>query len=74
MKNRILSRIFTILALILSHIMCADVAFDYCNMLWEIEYKGASAPAEIGFLTAIPYMAGIIVCIVLAVVFHKREK
>ena len=32
--------------------MCANVAFEYCNMLWGIEYAGYSAPADVAFLIA----------------------
>ncbi len=35
-----LSVFFWILAVILSDVMCAVVAYNYCNMLWQIEYCG----------------------------------
>lgn len=31
------------IAFILSHIMCAVVAYNYCNMEWEIKVGGTSA-------------------------------
>ena len=71
-KFKILRNIFTALALILSHVMCTEVAFHYASMLCAIEHKGFSAPADTAFLLAIPYGMGIIICIILALVFHKK--
>ena len=33
-----LSRTFAVLAILLSDVMCAAVAFNYCDMLWGIRY------------------------------------
>ena len=65
---------FMVAALILSHIMCFVVAWNYRDMLCGIAHSGFSAPAEIAFLTAIPYAAGIIICGFLVYIFHKEEK
>ena len=46
-----LSTAFFISAVILSDIMCAVIAYNYCNLLWGIKYAGYSAPAETAFLT-----------------------
>lgn len=70
MKN--LSVAFFILAVILSDIMCAVVAYNYCNLTWGIKYAGYSAPAGTAFLTAVPFAAGIAVCVILALCFKKR--
>ena len=61
------SNIFILLAIILSDIMCAVVAYNYCTMEWGIRYAGYSAPASVAFLYAIPFGIGIIVCIIIAV-------
>ena len=61
-------------AIILSHIMCFVVAWNYRDMLCGIAHSYYSAPAEIAFLTAIPYAAGIIICGFLVYIFHKEEK
>ena len=45
-----LSICFTVLAILLSHIMCAVVAWNYCDMLWGIKYAWYSAPASTAFL------------------------
>lgn len=33
-----LSCTFAVLAILLSDVMCAAVAFNYCDMLWGIRY------------------------------------
>ena len=73
-KYKHLSHLFTVLAVLLSDVMCAAVSFNYCDMLWGIRYECYSAPASVAFLLAIPYAAGIAICIVLALFFHKRYR
>ena len=67
-----LSTVFWILAVLLSDVMCAVVAYNYCDMVWGIKYAGYSAPASVAFLTAIPFAIAIVVCIVLALFFKKK--
>ena len=67
-----LSAVFAALAVILSDVMCAVVAFNFCDMLWGIKYAGYSAPASVAFLTAVPYAVGIIICVILALFLKKR--
>ena len=69
-----ISWLFTALAIVLSDVMCVIVAYNYRDMLCGIEHAGYSAPPEAAFLTAIPYALGIIVCVVLTIVFHKKAK
>ena len=64
--------IFGVLAVLLSDIMCAVVAYNYCDMLWGGQYAGYSAPAGTAFVYAIPFVIGIIVCVVLAIVFRRK--
>lgn len=66
------SMLFGISAILLSDAMCAVVAYNYCDMLWGIQYAGYSAPARTALLSAIPFAVGIAVCIVLALFFKKR--
>ena len=63
---------FWVLAALLSCIMCAVVAYNYCDMIWGIKYAGYSAPAGTAFLLAIPFLTGIAVCVILAVFFKKK--
>ncbi len=67
-----LSTVFWILAVLLSDVMCAVVSYNYCDMVWGIKYAGYSAPASVAFLTAIPFVIAIVVCIVLALFFKKK--
>lgn len=69
-----LSIIFSALAILLSDIMCAVVAFNYCDFMWGGEYAGYSAPASTAFFYAIPYLIGIVICVVLAIIFRKKLK
>ena len=68
----VLSAVFAALAVILSDVMCAVAAFNYCDMLWGIKYAGYSAPASAAFLTAVPYAVGIIICVILSLFLKKR--
>ena len=72
-KYKYLSYIFMALAILLSNVMCAVVAYNYCNMLWGIRYEGYSAPANVAFLLVIPYAVGIAICVILAYFFRKKE-
>ena len=69
-----LSRVFAVLAVVLSEIMCFVVGYRYRDMLCGIDHAGFSAPAGIAFLYAIPFVVGIALCIVLAIVFQKKAK
>lgn len=67
-----LSILFAALAVLLSDVMCAVVAYNYCELLWGGKYAGYSAPASTAFLLAVPYALAIAACAALAVVFRKR--
>ena len=64
-----LSCTFAALAILLSDVMCAVVAFNYCDM----RYASYSAPASTAFLLVIPYAAAIAVCTALAVIFWRKS-
>ena len=68
-----LSAVFWILAVLLSDVMCAVVAYNYCDMRWGIKYAGYSAPAETAFLAAVPYVICIVVCVILALYFRRKR-
>ena len=69
-----LQYLFTTLALILSHLMCIVVAYNYRDMLCGIEHSCYSAPAEMAFLGIIPYAVGILLCGILAYICKKKAK
>ncbi len=67
-----LSIVFWVLAVLLSDIMCAVTAYNYCDLQWGGKYAGYSAPASTAYIYAIPFALGIIVSIVLAIVCGKK--
>ena len=69
-----ISNLFIALAVLLSNVMCAVVAYNYCAMQWGAKYAMYSAPASVAFIYAIPFGIGIAVCLVVAVVLRKRGK
>lgn len=71
-KYKYLSYVFIALAILLSNVMCATVAYNYCNMKWGIKYAGFGAPASTAFLLTIPYAIGIVICVILAWFFSKK--
>ena len=64
--------LFTALAIVLSNIMCAVVAYTYRDMLCGMKHAGYSAPAGIAFFYAIPFAVCIVVCTILAIRFYKK--
>ena len=68
-----LSHLFSAVAILLSDVMCAVVAFGYRDMLCGIEHSCYSAPASVAFLYAIPFGIGIAVCSLVAYILHKRS-
>lgn len=72
-KYKHLVYLFDVLAILLSNIMCATVAYHYCALELGGQYAGYSAPANIAFLLCIPYEIGIIICVILACFFNKKH-
>ena len=68
------SRLFLLIAVILSYIMCAVVAYNYCNIEWQIKVGETSAPANLAYLYAIPFVIGIVLCLTGAVYFEKKSR
>ena len=71
-RFKVLSRICIVLAILLSNIMCVVVSYEYCTLEWCGKYGLCSAPPSAAFLYIIPFVAGIIFCIVLAWIFCKK--
>ncbi len=67
-----LTNLLVFLAVILSDIMCAVVAYNYCNLKWCGEVAGGSAPASTAFIYIIPF--AIAIAAVLAVAYALRKK
>ena len=69
-----MSYLFIALAILLSDIMFAVVAYHYCALQWGGQYAGYSAPVSTAFLYFIPYGIGVVFCIILARFFYKRQE
>ena len=67
-----ISYLFIVLGILLSDVMCAVVAYNYCALQWGGQYAGYSAPTSTAFLYCIPYGIGIVFCIILARFFYKK--
>ena len=72
-KYKILRIISLAAAILLSHIMCAVVAYQYCALQWGGQYAGYSFPPSAAFLNVIPYGPGIALCLLLSFLFYKKE-
>lgn len=73
-NNKTLAIVFGVLAVLLSDVMCAVTAYDYCALEWGGRYAGYSAPAYTAFALLIPYGIAIAVCVFLSVFFRKRAR
>lgn len=73
-KYKSLEILFAALAVLLSNAMCATVGYNYCALQWGGQYAGYSAPAWVAFLLCIPYGVGMVVCLALAWIFHKKQR
>ena len=62
------------LAVLLSDVMCWMVGYCYSDMLWGIRYACYSAPAWTAWLTALPFLAGIAVCVLLGAWLRRKSR
>lgn len=69
MKDKWCFKVLLIITLILSHSMCAVVTYNYCKFQYGSKYEGWSVSPVISFVLAIPYLIGILVCVILLVYF-----
>ena len=69
-----LRNICIVMALVLSHAMCATVAFAYSQLWCGGKHMGYSAPPRAAFWLAVPYAAGILLFAGLAWLMHRKNK
>ena len=75
--KKILAKLFIILAVILSDVMCAIIAFNYCSLKYSnpsFQRTITSTPAWVAYFYSIPFIFAIIVCLILALIFYKKSK
>ena len=68
------SNLLFVAALVLSHLMCIVVSYNYRDMLCGIQHSCYSAPAWVAFLGIIPYGLGIIACVIIAYLLRRKGK
>ena len=73
MTPKLLAKIFSGAAVALACAMCATVAYEYRDLLCAGTHMGASAPASLAFLLAIPYLIAIAVATTLHLHFKKKQ-
>lgn len=73
-KYKIISIIFTVLTILLSHLMCINITYNYVRLSFGGLYFGFSAPPSFSFILLIPYGIIIIVFALIAFVFWRKYK
>jgi len=73
MKENKLTKIAYVVAVIISNIMCATVAYKYCELTYQIKYEGASAPANVAFIWIIPFAICITICLVIGKIAKNKS-
>ena len=68
------SKMFVLLAVLITVVMCAIVGVNYGKMVWGIENAGYSAPSVVSFIWAIPFVIAIVACLVFSVFMRKKDK
>lgn len=71
---KVSSMLFVALAVLLSDVMCAVVAYNYCDMVWGIKTACYSAPASTAFFAAVPFAVAIVVCIIIALGLKRKKQ
>ncbi len=65
---------FVALSVLLFGAMCAVVGYTYADIQCAIEHGGTSAPAWVAFFYGIPFAIVILICVIIAAVFHRKSK
>lgn len=68
------SSVLTIVGIVLGHIMCAVVGYNYCNMIWLGKSGMTSAPAYVAFVYAVPFGIAIAISLITAVILNRKGK
>ena len=67
---KLLSKLCVFLSLVLSHLMCIIVTYQYTKHI----LSDSSAPANVTFLYAIPFLILIIALLVLSIFFKFKQR
>lgn len=69
-----ISKLFTILAILITNIMCIFVTYVCTSGYYNEIYQYTSAPWEIGLLFIIPFSIVIIFCCIISYIAKKKGK
>lgn len=67
MNNKWVVRVLWFILLMLSHMMCIIVSYNYASLKYCME---CSAPPYVAFILGLPMLLGIAVCIILLLYFR----
>lgn len=71
---KLLSKMFYIITLILSHIMVGVVFYNYGRMEMGVKYEGYSTPANVSFFLTIPFLIAIVISLFIAWICGRKDK
>ena len=74
MNKNFIRKVLSALAIILFGAMTAVVAYNYAQMECSIAHQGASAPADIAYLSAIPFVIIIAICLIIVRVLKEKKQ
>ncbi len=73
MNKSFLRKIIYSAAIILFGVMTAAVSYNYAAMECAISHQGASAPATVAFIYAIPFVIAIAICLIIGRVLKEKK-
>ena len=73
MNKEVIKRILCVLSIILFGVMTAVVGYNYAYMECAIAHQGASAPVYIAFLSGVPYIILIAICLIVIKVLKEKK-
>ena len=72
MNRQLIRKILHTLSVLLFGAMTATTAYNYAAMECAIAHQGASAPASVALLSAVPFAAGIVICLIVSIAIKER--
>ena len=73
MNKALIRKLLNALAIILFGAMTAVVGYNYALMECSIPHQGASAPATVAFIYAIPFVILIAVCLIISRALKEKK-
>lgn len=73
MNKPLIRKMLEVLCIILFGVMTATVGYNYAYMECSIAHRGASAPAYIAFLSGMPYIVLITICIIIIRALKEKK-